>query len=196
MPTPSRPIAASLAESAFGPRLASIPFQIGLVIVGTLLLYASAKVSIPFYPVPLTLQPLAVLLIGACVGPRLGAITVIAYLAEGAIGLPVFAGTPEKGIGLAYMMGPTGGFLIGFVIAAWLVGALARRGWDRTVPTMALAMALGMAAIYLPGLLWLGTLLGWDKPILQWGFYPFIYGDLIKIAFAALLLPSLWKLKA
>ncbi len=165
-----------------------------LALAGTALLTLSAKVQIPFYPVPLTLQTLAVLALGMAYGWRLGAATLLIYLAEGAFGLPVFAGTPEKGIGLAYMMGPTGGYLLGFLLAAGLCGWLAERGWDRSVPATAAAMFLGNLVIYLPGLLWLGGLLGWDKPILEWGLTPFLLGDALKLALAAALMPGIWLL--
>ena len=115
------------------------------------------------------------------------------YLVEGAAGLPVFAGTPEKGIGLAYMLGGTGGYLVGFVLAAAVCGYLAERGWDRRVVTTALAMLIGNALIYIPGLVWLGSLFGWDKPIVEWGLTPFILGDLVKLALAAAILPLVWK---
>lgn len=174
----------------------SKPALRGLMIVGGVLaLTASAKFSIPFFPVPLTLQPLTVLLLGAMFGPRLGAATVLTYLCVGAAGLPVFAGTPAKGMGLAYMFGPTGGFLAGFLAAAWLVGTLVAYARGRDIGWMFVAMAAGMATIYVPGLLWLGTWIGWDKPILQVGFYPFIYGDLLKIGIAALLVPSVSRLQ-
>ena len=113
-----------------------------LAIVGSLALWVSAKLSIPFWPVPLTMQTLVVLVIGMAFGARLGAATVLLYLAEGAVGLPVFSGTPEKGIGLAYMMSTTGGYLVGFVLAAGAVGFLAERGWDRSPVKTALAMVL------------------------------------------------------
>ena len=103
-----------------------------LAVLGSLLLIASAKVQVPFWPVPMTMQTFAVLVIGMTFGPRLGAATVLLYLVQGAVGLPVFAGTPAKGIGIAYMVGPTGGYLIGFVAAAYLAGRLAMRGWDRS----------------------------------------------------------------
>ncbi|MFQ5466721.1 MAG: biotin transporter BioY, partial [Kiloniellaceae bacterium] len=127
-------------------------------------------------------------------GWRLGAATLLLYLAEGALGLPVFAGAPEKGIGLAYMAGPTGGYLVGFVLAAAACGWLAERGWDRSVAKTAAAMLIGNVIIYVPGLLWLGTLVGWDKPILTWGLTPFLLGDLTKLALAAAVLPAIWKL--
>lgn len=178
---PAQPILRTLRVSA-------------LVALGVVLLTTSAKLQIPFYPVPLTLQTFVVLVLGMVYGARLGAATVGTYLLVGAGGLPVFAGTPEKGIALAYMVGPTGGYLLGFVIAAWICGALAARGWDRNVVSTALAMLVGNAAIYIPGLLWLGWLLGWDKPILEWGLTPFLLGDLTKLVLAAALMPLAWKL--
>ena len=165
-----------------------------LAVAGTLLLAISAKIQVPFYPVPMTMQTLVVLVLGMAYGWRLGVATLLLYLAEGAVGLPVFAGTPEKGIGIAYMMGGTGGYLLGFVLAAGICGWLAERGWDRGVAQTALAMLLGNALIYVPGLLWLGTLFGWDKPILAWGLTPFLLGDALKIALAAFLVPASWKL--
>lgn len=165
-----------------------------IVFVGSLLLALSAKVQIPFWPVPMTLQTMVVLAAGMALGWRLAGATVLLYLAEGAMGLPVFAGTPEKGIGLAYMMGPTGGYLLGFLLAALLCGWLAGRGWDRHPLTALGAMLLGNAVIYASGLLWLGTLIGWDKPVLELGLYPFLAGDALKVALGAALLPSLWKL--
>lgn len=165
-----------------------------LAIVGSLALWVSAKISIPFWPVPLTMQTLVVLVIGMAFGARLGAATVLLYLAEGAVGLPVFSGTPEKGLGLAYMMSTTGGYLVGFVLAAGAVGFLAERGWDRSPLKTALAMVLGNVLIYVTGLLWLGTIVGWDKPVLAWGLTPFLAGDAIKIAAAAVLMPLVWRL--
>ena len=156
-----------------------------LVIAGSFLLWVSAKIQVPFYPVPMTLQTLAIMAIAATYGMRLGIATVLLYLAEGAFGLPVFAGTPEKGIGLAYMIGPTGGFLAGFVIAVGLVGWLAERGFDRNIFKLFGAMLVGDAVLFVLGIFWLGNLLGWDKPVLEWGLYPFILGDLTKIALAA-----------
>ncbi len=165
-----------------------------LAVAGSIVLWLSAKIQIPFYPVPLTMGTLAVLLIGAAYGWRLGLVTVALYLAEGAVGLPVFAGTPEKGIGLAYMLGGTGGYLVGYLLAVGAVGWLAERGFDRNFFTTALAMLVGNILIYAPGLLWLGILFGWDKPILEWGLTPFIYGDLTKLALAAAILPGAWHL--
>ncbi len=166
-----------------------------LAVAGSLVLWASAKVKIPFYPVPMTMTTFVVLVIGMVYGWKLGAATVLLYLAEGAVGLPVFAGTPEKGIGIAYILGPTGGYLVGYVLAAAICGYLAQLNWDKRASLTALAMLIGNLAIYVPGLLWLGILLGWDKPVLEWGLIPFIGGDLLKLALAAASIPLIWKLK-
>ncbi len=126
-----------------------------LAIVGSLLLTVSAKTHVPFWPVPMTMQTFAVLVIAMVYGPRLGTATVLLYLMEGAAGLPVFSGTPEKGIGLDYMAGPTGGYLVGFLVAAALLGFLNTRGWDRHFFTTLLAMTLGTLVILLMGYGWL-----------------------------------------
>ncbi|TIP13282.1 biotin transporter BioY [Mesorhizobium sp.] len=181
-----------LADQAFSDRTTALR-NVVLAIAGSLALWLSAKLQVPFYPVPMTMQTFVVLVIGTAFGWRLGAATVALYLAEGALGLPVFAGTPEKGIGLAYMAGPTGGYLLGYLPAAALCGFLAKRGWDRRIATMALSMLLGTVVIYAFGLSWLGTVVGWDKPILAWGLTPFILGDLRKLALAAAVLPLAWK---
>jgi len=167
-----------------------------LAVTGSLLLWVSAKLQVPFYPVPVTMQTFVVLMIGTAYGWRLGAATVALYLLQGALGMPVFAGTPEKGIGLAYMMGPTGGYLAGYLVAACLTGALAGLGWDRRPSTTILSMVAGNVVIYAFGLAWLGTVVGWDKPVLAWGLTPFLLGDLLKIALAAAILPTTWKLIA
>ena len=164
-----------------------------LAVIGVIALSVSAKVQIPFYPVPMTMQTFVVLVTGIAYGTRLGTATLLIYLGVGALGLPVFAGTPEKGIGLAYMLGPTGGYLVGFVIAGAFCGWLAERGWDRKLVTTAIAMLAGNVLIYLPGLIWLGTVVGWDKPVLQWGLMPFLLGDLFKLLLAAATLPLVWK---
>ena len=164
------------------------------VLVASVVLTFSAKLQIPFWPVPLTLQTMVVLCLGMVLGPRLGTLAVLAYLVQGAAGLPVFAGTPEKGIGLAYLLGTTGGYLAGFVPAALVSGLLARRAWDRSVLGTLGAMLVGNAIIYACGLLWLGHVVGWDKPLLAWGMTPFLLGDLAKILVAAALMPTLWRL--
>ncbi len=157
-----------------------------LALGGSLLLWAAAKVQVPFWPVPMTLQTAAVFLIGLAYGPRLGLVTVALYLAEGAAGLPVFAGTPAKGLGLAYMLGPTGGYLLGFLAAAWIAGLAAER---RLGPVgTALVLLVASAALYLPGLAWLATFVG-PARALQLGLVPFIPGDLLKLA----LVVTLWQ---
>lgn len=160
---------------------------------GAAALFVSAKIQIPFYPVPQTLQTMVVLLAGMAFGAKLGAASVLLYLAAGAGGLPVFAGTPEKGIGLAYMAGPTGGYLAGFVLAAAACGALAQAGWDRKLWKVAAAMLAGNLIIYACGVLWLGAVIGWDKPVLALGVAPFLLGDAAKIVFAALALPPICR---
>lgn len=187
---------ATLADALWpsGSKAMSAARAVILVFAGSVLLTVAAKVQIPFYPVPMTMQTFVVLGLGMALGWRMGAAAVLFYLAQGAAGLPVFSGTPEKGIGLLYMAGPTGGYLFGFVLAAATCGWLAERGWDRKVLTTALAMLIGNAVIYVPGVLYLGVLFGWDKPIVEWGLTPFLLGDLAKLALAAAVLPAAWQL--
>ena len=185
-------VATIFSSSAKGNQL-SILRQITLAVVGSLLIAIASKIQVPFYPVPMTLQTLMVLTIGMAYGWRLAIATLVLYLLEGAVGLPVFAGTPEKGIGLSYMLGGTGGYLIGFVIAAGCCGLLAERGWDRSPLTTAATMLIGNGLIYVPGLLWLGIFYGWDKPILEWGLIPFLFGDMFKIVLASCLMPIIWR---
>ncbi|WP_292444761.1 biotin transporter BioY [Mesorhizobium sp.] len=151
------------------------------------MLTLSAKVSVPFYPVPMTLQTFAVIGLGFVLGPRRAAGAVLIYLAEGAAGLPVFAGTPAKGIGLSYMLGPTGGYLLGYFPAALLAGWARTRKWAAKPVAASVAGLVAGAVIYVPGLLWLGAVIGFDKPVLQYGLYPFILGDITKAVLAALL---------
>src|SRR5438445_8175438 len=150
-----------------------------LVATGMLLLTLSAKVQIPWWPVPMTMQTYVVLVIGMAYGTQLGLITVAGYLAAGALGLPVFAGTPEKGIGLAYMLGPTGGYLIGFAIATWLGGFLAQHRWDRHIGSSLAAMTLAHAVIFACGVLWLAALMGMERAI-SVGFTPFVAATIAK----------------
>lgn len=168
--------------------------QVALVLFGILALAVAAKIKLPMWPVPLTMGTFAVLTIGAAYGPRLGLATILGYMILGALGFDVFAGSTAEKFGLEYMMGGTGGYLVGYVLATLALGVLARAGWDRSAPRMAGAMLLGNVLIYVPGLIWLGMLYGWDKPILQWGLTPFVLGDVIKLALAAVILPLAWKL--
>jgi biotin transport system substrate-specific component len=163
-----------------------------LAVSGSLLVALMAQVSIPlpFTPVPITGQTFAVLLVGALLGSRHGALSVGLYLLEGALGLPVFAGGT---VGIGRLLGPTGGYLLGFIAAAWVVGWLCEHGWDRRISTAALAMGIGNAIIYLFGLPWLAYFVGAEK-VLMAGLFPFILGDLIKLALAATALPAGWGL--
>ncbi|HEY7750306.1 MAG TPA: biotin transporter BioY [Aestuariivirgaceae bacterium] len=165
-----------------------------LVVLGTMLLAISAKLKVPFYPVPMTMQVFVVLVLGLAFGVRLAVATILLYLAEGAAYLPVFAGTPERGLGLPYMVGPTGGYLFGYLLAAAVVGLLADRGWSRHVGKAIIACLIGLALIYVPGILWLGSVIGWDKPVIDLGFTPFILGDLVKVLIAALGVTGVWHL--
>jgi biotin transport system substrate-specific component len=177
----SRTLADVVWPAAAGNRLVR---TVMLAALGSLALTVSAKVQIPFWPVPMTLQTLVVLLLGMAFGARLALLTVVLYLAEGAFGLPVFAGTPEKGLGLAYMAGPTGGYLVGFAVAAWLVGHITAA--RRDAAGLALAALLGTAAIYAPGVAWLAAFVGPEKA-LALGVLPFLWGDLLKAALAVAL---------
>ena len=167
-----------------------------MVVLGIAVLALTAKMKffIPGTPVPVTLTTFAVLTIGAGYGARLGALTIFGYLFVGALGYDVFAGSSAENYGLAYMMGGTGGYLVGYMLAALALGVAARKGWDRNVVTMGLAMLIGNALIYIPGLLWLHQFAsGWEQT-LAWGITPFLIGDALKLALAALIVPGLWKL--
>jgi len=163
-----------------------------LVTAGSLLtgILAQAEVRLPWTPVPLTMQPLAVFLVGAALGSRRGALAMLMYLAEGAAGLPFFAGGAA---GLAHLMGPTGGYLMGFVPTAFVIGACAERGWDRTPWRAFAAMTLGSLVLFSCGLAQLSKFVGTERA-LALGLYPFIVGDLLKIAVAAGILPGAWWL--
>ena len=164
-----------------------------LAVAGTVVLTLAAKTQVPFWPVPMTLQTLAVFAIGAAYGMRLGVATLVLYLVQGAMGFPVFAGTPEKGIGLAYMAGPTGGYLLGFVVMAAIAGWAADRGWSRNPLKLGGAMLLGEVIMLALGVLWLAYLFGLEKGI-AFGVGPFIATDLVKLALAACMVPALWSL--
>ena len=135
-------------------------------ILGTLLLTVSAKIKIPFYPVPMTMQTFAVLLMGVTFGWKIGVATISLYLVEGIIGLPVFAGTPEKGVGIIYFVGPTMGYLLGFLVAVYFAGSLK---YEKGIVNTFLKLLFSVSFIYILGLIWLGTLIGWDKPIFKLG---------------------------
>jgi len=168
--------------------------QVAMVVLGIAVLAIAAKIKVPMWPVPITMGTFAVLSIGAAYGTRLGLVTILGYMLIGALGFDVFAGSSAEAAGLTYMMGGTGGYLVGYVLATLALGALARAGWDRSAGKMALAMLIGNALIYVPGLIWLGVLYGWDQPIFAWGLTPFLVGDAIKLALAAVAFPTIWKL--
>ena len=174
-------------------RRSALLYDAALVLGGSLFIALSAQVAIqlPFSPVPITGQTLAVLLVGALLGSRRGALAVLAYIAEGLAGLPVFAGGAA---GLARLFGPTGGYLVGFVAAAFLVGWLAERGWDRRFGTTIAAMTLGNVVIYSVGAVWLAVFVGGLSRAWSLGVLPFLPGDALKIVLAAVLLPGGWKL--
>lgn len=162
--------------------------RVALVVLGSALIGLAAQIAVPlpFSPVPVTGQTLAVLLVAASLGSRLGAASVALYVVEGLVGLPVFAGGT---FGVARLAGPTGGYLLGFIAAAALVGALAERGWDRRVRTCALAMLVGEVVIYAVGLAWLARF-PLSVGLLEAGLLPFLVGDAYKLALAALAVPA------
>ena len=162
--------------------------QICLLVCGVVALAVSAHVKIPFYPVPLTMQTLIVLLIGLAYGSRLGGATVLAYLGAGAAGAPVFT----SGTGILYFAGPTGGYLAGFFVATIVLGFLAERGWARSFVTAALSMLIGIAIIYACGVTWLSQLIGLEKAV-SIGILPFLYGDALKLVIASLGMPLGWS---
>ena len=167
----------------------------GAIFVGSVLMTLAAKYQVPFYPVPMSLQTLVAIGLGFAFGPVLGALSILFYLAQGAVGLPVFANAPERGIGLAYMMGPTGGYLVGFVLAAATSGLVSRMFRVRHyLSALAVAMVAG-AIVYLPGLAWLGAIIGYDNTLLQAGLYPFVPGDLLKAGIAALVFVQALRLR-
>ncbi|MBE0414140.1 biotin transporter BioY [Yoonia sp.] len=170
--------------------------QVAMVFLGivALAIFAKIKVPVPGSPVAISMGTFAVLSIGAAYGPRLGLTTILGYLIIGMLGFDIFQSSTADLNGISYMMGSTGGYLVGYMLATLALGFAARAGWDRSVLMMALAMLIGNALIYLPGLAWLGVLYGWDQPILAWGLTPFLLGDALKLGLAALLVPALWKL--
>jgi len=163
-----------------------------LALIGSIILAVSSKVKIPFYPVPMTMQTLIVLVIGIGFGWKLGLATVSLYLFEGIIGLPVFSGTPEKGIGLIYFTGPTMGYLLGFLVAVYISGKF---NYDNNLLKNFLKLMLATSFIYILGMSWLGSLVGWEKPIFQLGAQPFLLAELFKILIATLLINKVKKIK-
>ena len=163
-----------------------------IVLFGSILLTISAKTKIPFYPVPMTMQTFVVLLLGLSFGYKIGLATVGLYLLEGIIGLPVFSNSPEKGIGWIYFTGPTMGYLIGFLFATFLAGYL---NFKTNLLFIFFKLIISVSVIYILGLIWLGNLIGWDKPVIQLGATPFLLAELFKIALLTIIGKKLLKLR-
>ena len=163
-----------------------------IIFVGTMALTVSAKLKIPFYPVPMTMQTFIVLFLGLAFGYKIGLATVGVYLLEGIIGIPVFSNSPEKGVGIVYFTGPTMGYLIGFLSAVFFAGYL---NLKNNIFIIFGKLVLSVSAIYLFGVLWLGTLIGWDKPILELGVTPFLLAELLKICLLAILAKQIIKIR-
>jgi biotin transport system substrate-specific component len=166
--------------------------EFALILAGSFLIALSAQLQfiLPFSPVPITGQTFAVLLLGALYGSKRGLATALTYIALGVMGLPVFAG---GALGVARLLGPTAGYLVGFIAAAFVVGLLSERGWDRKAWTTATSMLIGNSIIYMAGVLWLSRFVGWQA-VLSTGFLPFLVGDALKLALATVLLPTGWRL--
>ena len=163
-----------------------------LIFLGSVLLTISAKIKIPFYPVPMTMQTFVVLFLGMSFGYKIRLATVGLYLLEGIIGLPVFSNSPEKGVGIIYFTGPTMGYLIGFLFATFLAGYF---NFKVNVFYTFLKLIISVSVIYILGVFWLGNLIGWDKPIIQLGVTPFLLAELFKVSILAILAKKIIKLK-
>ena len=163
-----------------------------IAILGSILLTISAKIKIPFYPVPMTMQTFVVLFLGISFGYKVGVATILLYLLEGIVGLPVFSNSPEKGIGIAYFVGPTMGYLIGFIFACFLAGYFK---YNSNYLINFLKILVSTSIIYIFGIIWLGTLIGWDKPILQLGVFPFLLAEFFKMLLLTLLIKKVIRLR-
>ena len=163
-----------------------------LIFLGTIALTISAKLKIPFYPVPMTMQTFVVLFLGLAFGYKIGLVTVGIYLLEGIVGIPVFSNSPEKGVGLVYFTGPTMGYLIGFLTAVFFAGYL---NLKNNIFIIFGKLIFSVSTIYLFGILWLGTLIGWDKPIFELGIGPFLFAELFKICLLTLLTKNIIKFR-
>ncbi len=173
-------------------KIENIIKSIMLVILGTIIITISAKIKIPFYPVPMTMQTFVILLLGISLGRKMGLAIVTLYLLEGIFGLPVFANSPEKGTGIIYFTGPTMGYLIGFLIAIYFAGSFK---FDKGMLNTFLKLIVSVSFIYILGSIWLGILIGWDKPIFKIGVQPFLLAELFKILLLLFLTPKLLKVK-
>ena len=163
-----------------------------IIFLGSILLTISSKIKIPFYPVPMTMQTFVVLFLGISFGYKIGLATVGLYLIEGIIGLPVFSNSPEKGVGFVYFTGPTMGYLIGFLIATFLAGYFKFEG---NLLNSFIKLLISVSTIYILGVFWLGSLIGWDKPIIQLGVTPFLLAEMFKIIILTLLAKNILKLR-
>ena len=162
-----------------------------VALMGTVLLAISSKVKIPFYPVPMTMQTLVILFLGIALGWKLGLATVSLYLFEGIVGLPVFSGSPEKGVGIVYFTGPTMGYLIGFLFTVYFAGSF---NFSKNLFIKFLQLSFSVSFIYILGILWLGNLIGWEKPLFQLGVQPFLLAELFKVLIILISLPKIKKL--
>ena len=163
-----------------------------IALIGSLLLAISSKIKIPFYPVPMTMQTFVVIIIGISLGWKLGMATIFLYIFEGILGLPVFSGTPEKGIGIVYFTGPTMGYLIGFIVAVYFAGKFT---YNENLIKTFMKLIFCVSFIYFLGMLWLGILIGWDKPIFKLGAQPFLLAELFKVLIATILTNQIKKLR-
>jgi biotin transport system substrate-specific component len=163
-----------------------------IALIGSIILAVSSKIKIPFYPVPMTMQTLIVLIIGVAFGWKLGLATISLYLFEGIVGLPVFSGSPEKGIGLVYFTGPTMGYLIGFLVAVYISGKFV---YDNNLVKTFFKLFFATSLIYILGIIWLGSLIGWDKPVFKLGAQPFLLAEIFKILIATLAINQIKKIK-
>ena len=162
-----------------------------IILMGTVLLAISSKIKIPFYPVPMTMQTMVVLFLGITLGWKLGLATISLYLFEGIIGIPVFSGTPEKGVGIIYFTGPTMGYLIGFLFTVYFAGSF---NFTKNLLIRFLQLSFSVSFIYILGVLWLGTLIGWEKPLFQLGVQPFLLAEIFKVLIVVFSLSKLKKL--
>ena len=163
-----------------------------VIVLGSIALTISAKIKIPFYPVPMTMQTFVVLFLGISLGHKIALATIGLYLVEGIAGLPVFSNSPEKGIGLVYFTGPTMGYLIGFLVAVFFAGKF---NYSKNLITNFLKLTFAISFIYLLGIVWLGSLIGWDKPIFKLGVQPFLLAELFKILIATFAVKQILKLR-
>ena len=163
------------------------------IILGSIALTISAKIKIPFYPVPMTMQTFVVLFLGVSLGYKIGLASVVLYLFEGILGLPVFSNSPEKGVGLIYFTGPTMGYLVGFLTASYLASKVNSKDSFLLILSK---LTIATFTIYLLGLLWLGTLIGWDKPIIALGAKPFLLAELFKVLLLTFITKQILKIRS